>query len=68
MLASHFFYSREIAFSHSHASFGGCSCRAIFRYCLVICDQIFAMARGEIVYTSPNAGLDKPRMCQSVGV
>ena len=39
-----------------------------FDFALGLADQIFAMTRGEIVYESPTATIDKARLRQSVGV
>ena len=33
-----------------------------------LADHIFAMMRGEVVYESPTASIDKVRLRQSVGV
>lgn len=39
-----------------------------FDFAFGLADQIFAMMRGQIVYESPTATIDKARLRQSVGV
>ena len=39
-----------------------------FDFAFGLADQIFAMTRGEIVYASRTADVDKARLRQSVGV
>jgi urea transport system ATP-binding protein len=39
-----------------------------FDFAFGLADQIFAMTRGEIVYESRTATIDKARLRQSVGV
>ena len=39
-----------------------------FDFAFGLADQFFAMMRGEAVYESPTASIDKVRLRQSVGV